>query len=196
MIGITGGSCSGKTELAACLCRHLAPRSVEVFALDAYYLDRPETNTEEAARGNFDHPEALDHLLLFSQLEALALGTTVEMPVYDFRTHRRCAVSRRVWPVEYILVEGLHALHWERLRKLMWLRVYLDAEEQLRLNRRLERDTRLRGRTVESIREQWARNVRPMHERFVSQARGHADLVLDGAEPIDKLAARLARAIV
>jgi uridine kinase len=148
--------------------------------LDWYYRDLSHLAPERRADWNFDHPDAFDWALLLEQLRRLAGGEAVAPPMYDFGTHTRAGVSCAVGPAELIVLEGILALHGEDLRETLDVRIYVEAAEPVRLARRLERDVRERGRTPESVHEQFARTVRPMHEAFVEPTLAHADLIADG----------------
>ncbi len=186
LIGIAGPSCSGKSELSRYLARALG---AEVLALDSYYVELAHLPLEERARRNFDLPEALDHGLLAAQLAALAEGRTIEKPVYDFARHTRAPQVEIVHPGEFLIVEGLFALYWEEIRRLMGTRVFMEASDEVCLERRLERDIRERGRTRESVLEQYRTTVRPMAEQYILPTRGFADLVISGVEPLERTSA-------
>lgn len=181
LIGVAGPSCSGKSELSKWLAREL---DAAILATDAYYRPLDGLAWEERARANFDEPAAIDDGLLAAQLQALARGEPIERPVYDFAQHTRKRETERLEPRPFLIVEGLFALYWEAVRRLLGAAVFIHASDDLCLTRRLERDVRERGRTPESVREQYARTVRPMAERYVLPTRAHAPLVVDGAAPI------------
>ena len=176
-VGIAGGSCSGKTSLAAALARHW---DATVVSLDDYYLDL--SHVEPGLRGerNFDHPSALDWALLLSHLQNLASGTVVQAPHYDFTTHTRTGSRALECTGRRVIVEGVFALYRTELRESLDLSIFLDVPPAVRLQRRLDRDSRERGRGRVAIREQHASTVEPMYRRFVLPTREHADLVLDG----------------
>lgn len=188
VIGIAGGSCSGKTTLArAIVARHGA--SALVFGLDAYYRDQSGKPWHEI---NVDEPSALDDALLVSQAAELAAGGAVEQPVYDYRTHARTSKTRRLGPADLVVVEGLFALYWPALRELYDASMFVDLDHDACLARRVERDVRERGRTVEQVNAQYRNDVQPMFEKYVAPTRVFAGRVLDGAlPPGDLLAAVL-----
>ena len=188
LIGIAGPSGSGKSFLA----RHL--RSVlgaEVLELDRYYRDLAHLPPAERAQVNFDAPEALEHELLIEQVGRLRKRQAVELPVYDFATHTRAAGKRLFQPADVIIVEGLFTLHWAGLRELLGTKVYVDLHDELCLRRRTARDIRERGRTVESVLEQYQATVSPMAQRYVRPTMAHADVVVSGEEHIEEGAARV-----
>jgi uridine kinase len=183
LIGIAGPSCAGKSELAQSLATRL---DAEVLPLDTYYRDLAHLPPELRGERNFDHPDAVDRDLLLRQIEVLAGGAAIERPVYDFSTHTRGSACRYVTPGRFVVIEGLFTLHWPELRGRLALAVYVDAEDELCLARRLERDVRARGREPVDVREQFERTVRPMCERYVRPSREHADLVVRGDDPVDR----------
>ncbi len=189
MIGIAGPSCSGKTELARYLEREIGAVRIP---LDAYYRDLAGLAPDLREGRNFDHPDALDSRLLIDQLRSLSAGRRVEVPLYDFRTHHRRSNRRVVTPGRCVVVEGLFALYFSEVRDQLALSVFLDLEEDQALERRLRRDTRLRGRDEASVRDQYARTVAPMYRRFVEPTRSHANLLLRGDRPVAELGARVA----
>jgi len=185
MIGIAGPSCSGKTELALRLERDLGAVRIP---LDHYYRDLAKLEPALREDRNFDHPDAVDQSLLLAHLRSLSAGKTIEMPLYDFATHRRRSRRRSVRPGETVIVEGLFVLHFAEIRRLLDLTVYLDLDHDAALARRLRRDTLFRGRSPDSVRSQYARTVAPMCRRWVEPTRAQARLVLSGARPVDELA--------
>jgi uridine kinase len=194
IIAIAGPSGSGKTELTRRLVRRLAGESPVVVPLDAYYRGFERLEPDARAAQNFDHPRAVDHTLLIDQMRALAGGAAVEMPVYDYVSHTRRSTGHRIGPSDVIIIEGLFALYWKDIRDLSTLRVFLDADPALCLVRRLERDTRQRGRSADAVRHQFQKTVVPMFERHVAPTRRFADLILQGDQPAEILADRVIQA--
>lgn len=177
IIGIAGASCSGKTELAQRLAQSLG---ATVCTLDSYYRDLSHLAPRERARQNFDIPGALDHELLCKQVSALARGETIEKPVYDFTRHVRSAETEILTPCGTVILEGLFTLHWEQLRSLLSLKVFIEASDSICMERRMERDVRERGRTPESVREQFTATVQPMTDLHIRPTQAFADIVLNG----------------
>lgn len=190
LIAIVGPSCSGKTTLARHLAGHL-PGGVLLLSLDSYYRDLARLPLGERHHFNFDEPAALDLPLLLGNLEGLAQGLAVDKPVYLFPEHVRAPQPQRVEPTPWIIIEGLFALYWEEVRRLCHTRIFVEAPDNLCLERRLARDTVERGRTRESILEQYTRQVRPMCQQHLLPTRAFADLVLDGTLPVEIMAAPL-----
>ena len=183
LIGLAGGSCSGKGHISQALAESLG-EDVLVLALDDYYRDRADLSLQERAGLNYDEPEAFDAALLCSQLDALARGKSVQLPSYDFAQHRRSAMQRHARARPCILLEGIMVLAIRELRERCQLRIFVEAPESLRLARRVARDVRERGRLADAVREQFVQHVAPMHERWVAPSARHADLLLDGREPV------------
>jgi len=191
IIGIAGPSNSGKTELARQLAGSLPGTSV--VSLDSYYRGMEEIALEERMKVNFDHPDALDWPLLREHLERIAAGQPFEEPVYSFAGYARTAETRRVEPSDFVIVEGLFVFHWPELRALLDTKVYVETD--LGFNRRLKRDVAERGRTPESVCEQYRRTVRPSAEWFVIPTRKYADLVVSGEEPLANSTAAVMNAL-
>ena len=188
LVGLAGGSASGKTTI----CRELASRWPDLLTVahDRYYL-----TVADPGRHNYDHPSALDSALLCEHLDRLGAGQSVELPCYDYATHRRSAAAERVEPRDVVLVEGILVLADPQLCSRFHLRVFVHAPDDVRLLRRIRRDAVERARSVESVLHQYERTVRPMHLRHVAPCRALADLVLDGEAPVEEEAARLEQAI-
>ncbi len=178
MIGIAGSSCSGKTELASRLASRLPGNDSLIFSLDDYYCDLSHLAPKERERLNFDHPDALEFSLLHLHLRALAAGREIGKPVYCFETHTRLVETKQVSPPEFIIVEGLYALYWSGIRRLLDAKVFIEAEDAVCFSRRVERDVRERGRTHSYVIAQYARHTRPMFMRHVLPTKRYADVVV------------------
>lgn len=192
-IGIAGGSCSGKTTLARELARRLGEPHVACIAIDSYYRGLPDRRPETIEKHNFDDPQALDHELLVAQLTALAEGSAVDVPVYDFVNHKRTSGTERVRPLPFVIVEGLFPLYWETVRDMMHTKVFVEAEHDVCLERRLRRDASERGRPREEVIRRYNDMARPMYEKYVLPSRRHADVVVDGERPVEEAASRVMR---
>lgn len=195
IVGVAGGSGSGKTTVARNLIAALDPHRVTLLEQDAYYRDRRDLSPEERAGQNFDHPSSIDEELLLKHLRELKAGRAIEKPVYDFVHHLRRPETQTVPPQPCVVVEGILILTNPEIRALFDLRLFVDTDADLRLIRRLRRDTVERGRTVESVIAQWEATVRPMHLQFVEPSRRYADLILpeggENAAALDVILARL-----
>jgi uridine kinase len=182
LVGIAGPSCSGKTELAFWLAHRTG---APILNLDHYYRDLNGLAFEERARANFDEPAALDHEEILRDARALAAGGAITAPRYDYSVHARIEGNQLVEPAPIIILEGLFALYWPELRDLYQLRVFVDAPSDLCLARRIRRDVQERGRTPESVREQFAATVEPMAQLHILPTRAFADVTVNGADPLD-----------
>lgn len=178
LIGIAGGSGSGKTLVAQRIIEELGSDRVVILQQDSYYKDLSHLSFEERAAQNFDHPNAIDSELLIQHLEELLNGWTVEIPLYDFTTHTRRAETRRAGPHDIIVLEGILILDNPRLREMMDIKVYVDTDPDIRFIRRLKRDTAERGRTMQAVIEQYENSVRPMHLQFVEPTKRYADIII------------------
>lgn len=178
VIGIAGGSGSGKTTVQRRVMERFGPRRIALLDHDAYYHDLAHLEPEQRARFNFDHPDALETGLLVDHVDRLLAGEPVEKPTYSFETHRRLPETETVEPRPVVLVDGILVLAEPALRVRMDVKLYVDAAPDVRLMRRLERDIHERGRSVESVLEQYRRTVRPMHLEFVEPSKRHADVII------------------
>lgn len=177
-IGVAGGSGSGKSTICQAILDRIGPEYVALIAHDAYYRHRPEISYEERTKVNYDHPDSLETELLLAHLEGLAAGETIQHPLYDFTRHLRRTRTLAIPPRPVILIEGILTLVDPDLREWLDLRVFVDTDADLRVLRRVERDMRERGRSLESITAQYQATVKPMHERFVVPSKRHADLII------------------
>jgi uridine kinase len=178
IVGIAGGSGSGKTTIARKISEALPPEGVAIIEHDAYYRDRQDLSFEERCQLNFDHPESLETELLVEHIVALKAGRPVAVPVYDFKTHRRTDEPRAVEAKPVVIVEGILVLVDARLRAELDIKIFVDTDPDIRIFRRIRRDIEQRGRTFESVREQYYRHVRPMHLQFVEPSKRRADLII------------------
>ncbi|WP_419804484.1 uridine kinase [Terriglobus sp.] len=183
VIGIGGCSGSGKTTLARELAGEL---NATLFPLDLYYRDLSVFPLDTRHKRNFDHPDSLESELIIEHVQGLSRGEPIERPVYDFSTHSRVlGRTDRVTPQRYVIVEGILALHYPELLPLYTLTVYVDCSHEVCLTRRIYRDTRERGRTEESVREQFHATARPMADMFVLPSQANAELTVNGCEALD-----------
>lgn len=178
VIGIAGGTGSGKTTVARAIGSSLPADRVSMIEYDAYYRDRSDLSEEERAHLNFDHPDSLESDLLVEHLRALKMGQAVDVPIYDFKAHRRGAESHRVEPTPVIILEGILVFVEPAVRELLDIKIFVDTDADIRIFRRIRRDMEQRGRTFESVREQYYRTVRPMHVQFVEPSKRWADLII------------------
>ncbi len=177
-IGISGGTGSGKTTITNRLIEALSEESVLILQQDHYYKDLPHLPLEERAKQNFDHPESLDTPLLVSHVRALREGNSIERPVYDFTQHRRVPATVHLDPRPAIIVEGILIFENPALRNLLDIKIFVDTDADLRFIRRMRRDVRERGRTAESVVQQYLSTVRPMHMEFIEPSKRYADVII------------------
>ena len=199
IIAITGPSGSGKSYLAQALHQEvkatLPHLSIETLAEDSYYHDQADVPVKQRQDVNYDHPSALEHDLMLEHLQQLKSGQAVEVPAYDYSRHTRSEESRLLHPVSLLIVEGILLLSHHRLRQHFDLRLFVDTPLDVCLARRMERDIRERGRSPESVQQQFESTVRPMFHAHIEPTRDHAHMVLSGEEPVSDLAARIRREI-
>ena len=183
VVGIAGGTGSGKTTLAQKLADAMPAGRCALIEHDAYYHDLSHLPPDQRAGVNFDHPSALDSGLLVDQLRQLRDGTPVEVPIYDFATHTRRRDTRTVRAARVIIVEGILVFTEPALRDQMDIKIFVDTDPDIRLMRRIRRDLEERGRTFQSVRDQYYATVRPMHLEYVEPTKRWADLILpEGGE--------------
>ncbi len=180
IIGVAGGSGSGKTTVVREIVRGLEPDHVSVIEHDSYYYDRSDVPPHERVSINYDHPDSLETALLVEDLANLIACKTIHVPVYDFTNHSRTGETVAVEPGKAVIIEGILILADRALRDLMDIKVFVDVDADLRIIRRLGRDTSKRGRTLESVVEQYMKTVRPMHLDFVEPSKRYADLIIPG----------------
>lgn len=190
VVGIAGGTASGKSTITSEVVRRLGDACVHITH-DRYYFSLPEEYRARPGAYNFDHPNSLDTARLVADLQALRAGRPVRVPQYDFATHQRLKNDEELQPRPVVIVEGIVVLAEPSLRACFDAKVFVDVPSDLRLIRRIRRDTRERGRSEEDIIAQYLATVRPMHEQFVAPTRGLADLIIDGTQTPDRCASEL-----
>lgn len=178
LIGVAGGSNSGKTTIADRLAELMGDERLSLIKLDSYYVERSDQPIEERAVANYDHPDAFDWELLNDHLAALTAGASIDVPIYDFTIHDRSDRFVEVKATRVIVVEGILVLWEPRLRERFDLKIFVDTPADERLIRRLKRDVAERGRTTESILNQYVTTVRPAHERFIEPSKRYADVIV------------------
>lgn len=178
IFGVAGGTGSGKTTIARRILQNIGQQYMAFLPHDAYYKHQSQLQLEERRRTNYDHPDSLETTLLIRHLQQLVKWQAIEMPVYDFTVHLRTAETRRVEPASIILVEGILIFAEPELRQMFDVKIYVDTDADIRFIRRLRRDVQERGRTFESVIEQYLRTVRPMHMEFVEPSKRYADVII------------------
>ena len=182
-IGVAGGTGSGKSTIAAKIVEGLPEDTVAILDHDSYYRDSSELPLSAREQLNFDHPDSLETDLLIAHLRALRGGQAIDMPIYDFKTHSRKVMRRRVEPAPFVVVEGILLFVEPALRELLDIKIFVDTDADIRVLRRIRRDLEQRGRSFQSIREQYYKTVRPMHLQFVEPSKRWADLIIpEGGE--------------
>ncbi|HZU97461.1 MAG TPA: uridine kinase [Planctomycetota bacterium] len=178
VLGIAGGSGSGKTTVAQALATHGGPERVQVLVQDAYYRDRRDLSFDERCQINYDHPDAFDEKLLVEHVRGLREGKSIRRPVYDYAKHARTDDYVTIHPAKVVILEGILVLAMPQVRDLCDIRIFVDTDADVRFIRRLRRDTAERGRTIDSVIEQYLATVRPMHEAFCEPSKRFADLIV------------------
>ncbi|GIO56000.1 MULTISPECIES: uridine kinase [Paenibacillus] len=184
IIGIAGGTGSGKTTVARSVIDRLGSGKVTFISQDNYYKDNPHLSLAERELINYDHPFAFDNELLIEHLCQLKEGQTAYAPVYDFTVHARSSVDKvELTPNNIVIIEGLHVLSDEKLREMLDIKVFVDTDPDVRILRRVLRDIEERGRSIQSIHQQYLATVKPMHEAFIEPSKKYADLIIpEGGE--------------
>jgi uridine kinase len=195
IVGVAGGSGSGKSTVARKVAEQLTDISVASVSMDAYYRNMTHLTFDERKQLNWDHPDVVDMELLGDQLEALASGAAIDRPVYDFVTHLRASRTEAVAGADVVIVDGI-LLFWDaRVRALCDMKIFVDVEADIRLIRRIGRDMRVRGRQLKDILDQYLTTVRPMHEEFVEPTKQFADIIVphggQNRVAIDMIAAQI-----
>lgn len=178
IIGVAGGSGSGKTTVTAKVLETIGPDMAAVIVQDYYYRDQAHLTFEQRLATNYDHPHAFDWPLLIEHIEDLLAGRAIQMPVYDFTNHTRAAETITVKPAPVIVIEGLFPLYDAALRDMMSLKIFVDTDPDVRFIRRLQRDIRERGRSADHVIEHYLATVRPMHNQFIEPTKRFADVIL------------------
>jgi uridine kinase len=185
VLGIAGGSASGKTTVTKKILQALAGEPIALLDQDSYYRDLSHLPMEDRRNFNFDHPEAFDNALMVSQLEALRAGQTIQKPTYSFKDYARQPGTIEVGPGRIIIVEGILVLGIAELRRRMNVKIFVEADDDIRFIRRLVRDVKDRGRTIDAVVAQYMETVRPMHLTFVEPSKRYADVIIPSAGPND-----------
>ncbi len=197
IVGIAGGTGSGKTTVAKNLAAAMPPGRCSTIEHDAYYRDQSHLSFEDRTHTNYDHPASLESSLLAKHLAELRGGNAVEVPLYDFAAHTRAKETRRVLPAPLIIVEGILVFAEALLREQMDIKIFVDTDADIRLIRRIRRDIEARGRSFQSVRDQYYATVRPMHIEYVEPTKRWADLIVpeggDNHVALDVLLGRLGR---
>lgn len=183
IIGVTGGSGSGKTSVSRAIFNNFPDHSIMMLEQDSYYKDQSHLSFEERLHTNYDHPFAFDNELLIEHVEKLLTYEAIEKPVYDYVAHTRSQATIVQEPKEVIILEGILILDDQKLRDLMDIKVYVDTDDDIRIIRRIKRDMEERGRTLDSVIEQYLTVVKPMYHQFIEPTKRYADIIVpEGGE--------------
>jgi uridine kinase len=178
VIAVAGGSSSGKTTVVNKIMSNFQAEKVEVIRHDDYYKDQSDKTIEERRAVNYDHPLALDNDLFYEHIKDLLAGKAIDKPTYDFVALNRQKVTEKIYPAEIIILEGILVLEDERIRNLADIKIFVEADDDTRLIRRIKRDTTERGRTLENVLNQYLTTVKPMHHAFVKPTKRYADIII------------------
>lgn len=178
LIGITGGTGSGKSTVAQEIYKSLPEESIAVIQQDSYYKDQSNLSFEDRTKTNYDHPNAFDTELLLKHLKMLINGESIDKPIYDFEVHNRKKETVRVEPRDIIIVEGIMILVEPEIRDMLDIKIFVDTDADVRIIRRIERDIKERGRTIDSVIEQYMNMVRPAHLQFIEPTKRYSDLII------------------
>ena len=178
LIGITGGTGSGKSTIATEIFKRFPDNCMAMIEQDSYYKDQSDLSFEERIKTNYDHPDAFDTSLLVKHLKSIMQGETIEKPIYDFEAHNRKKETFKVEPRDIVIVEGILVLQEPTVRELLDIKIYVDTDADVRIIRRLLRDIKERGRTLDSVINQYLNVVRPMHMQFIETSKRYADIII------------------
>ena len=182
IIGVCGGTGSGKTTIVNQIVSDFNTSDIQVISQDAYYKDNSNITYEARCLLNFDHPEAIDFELLYQHLSALKNGETIEQPVYNFKTHNRTDKTLEISPKKILILEGILIMNYPKLRSLLDLKVFIDTNSDMRMERRVNRDISERGRTPKEVMDRYINTLKPMHDQFIEPMKIHADVVIENHE--------------
>lgn len=178
LIGIAGGTGSGKSTVTSEIFKSIKDQNIAIIEQDSYYKDQSELSYKERVLTNYDHPFAFDNNLLTEHLRKLLNGESIEKPIYDFENHNRKKETEKVYPRDIIILEGILIFNDKELRNLLDIKIFVDTDADLRVIRRIVRDIKERGRTLDSVIAQYIDTVRPAHLQFVEPAKKHADIII------------------
>lgn len=178
-IGVYGGTGSGKTTIVSQIVSEFPTSEIQVISQDSYYKDTSHLTFDERCALNFDHPDAIDFPLLYQHVNSLKNGENIEQPVYSFETHNRTKETVTVVPKKILIIEGILILNYPKLRSLFDLKIFIDADSDMRMERRVSRDISERGRTPEEVLNRYLNTLKPMHKQFIEPMKVHADITLE-----------------
>ena len=195
IIGVFGGTGSGKTTIVNQILSYFNASDIQVISQDAYYKDNSSIRYEERCLLNFDHPEAIDFELLYEHLRVLKNGENIQQPIYDFKTHNRTDKTLQIIPKKILILEGILIMNYPKLRSLLDLKVFIETNSDMRMERRVKRDITERGRTPKEVMDRYLNNLKPMHDQFIEPMKMHADLIVENHKNtlinLDKLISKI-----
>ena len=195
IIGVFGGTGSGKTTIVNQIVSDFNASDIQVISQDAYYKDNSSITYEERCLLNFDHPEAIDFELLYEHLSDLKNGENIQQPIYDFKTHNRTDKTLQISPKKILILEGILIMNYPKLRSLLDLKVFIETNSDMRMERRVKRDITERGRTPKEVMDRYLNNLKPMHDQFIEPMKMHADLIVENHKNtlinLDKLISKI-----
>lgn len=195
IIAVAGGSGSGKTTIIKSFQEKVNSKKIAVFSQDHYYKDLSGYKPEDIKDTNFDNPGQIDSQLMIKQFNQLISGHEIQPPQYDFKTHTRSLQLNPISTPDILFFDGIFALYFEEIRQSSNLKIYIDVPDDIRIIRRIKRDIKLRGRSLDQICDQYQKSVKPMHERYVQPSKIHADLILNGEQSGDEPISLISRII-
>ncbi len=187
LILISGGTCSGKTTITREIQKILSDSKVVHISQDNYYRDLGHLSDAEASLENFDHPDAIDHVKLLSDIRKLLNGERIAIPDYNFITHRQIPDAIPIKDIDVIILEGIFCLFYKQIVNLADLKIFVDVDDDIRLARRIKRDIKDRGYTIDSVLEKYLHQVKPMHELYIEPSKKNADLIVPGEKKFDRV---------
>jgi uridine kinase len=179
IIGIYGGTGSGKTTIVNMIASHFSSNDIEIISQDSYYKDNSDISYEDRCKLNFDHPDAIDFNLLYKHLKKLRKGETVEQPIYDFKIHNRLKKTKQIKPKKILILEGILIMCHAEIRSIFDLKIFINANSKTRMERRIKRDIAERGRSRDEVLKRYIETLKPMHEKFIEPTKIYANYIIE-----------------
>jgi uridine kinase len=179
IIGIYGGTGSGKTTIVNMIASHFSSNDIEIISQDSYYKDNSDISYEDRCKLNFDHPDAIDFNLLYKHLKKLRKGETVEQPIYDFKIHNRLKKTIQIKPKKILILEGILIMCHAEIRSIFDLKIFINANSKTRMERRIKRDIVERGRSRDEVLKRYIETLKPMHEKFIEPSKIYANYIIE-----------------
>jgi uridine kinase len=179
IIGIYGGTGSGKTTIVNMIASHFSSNDIEIISQDSYYKDNSDISYEDRCKLNFDHPDAIDFNLLYKHLKKLRKGETIEQPIYDFKIHNRLKKTIQIKPKKILILEGILIMCHAEIRSIFDLKIFINANSKTRMERRIKRDIAERGRSRDEVLKRYIETLKPMHEKFIEPSKIYANYIIE-----------------